>query len=141
MKNGIKVAGVTFRNENEDGGKSRQEILAELVSLNRSIITVDLIYTKYGNDFAIKLREHATKQIIGWIPKDKLNLFKEKKIRQMTGFISNYGIWSVRLFMQEAPTHQEYRYMKYLCNKSGCAMPAYDKRAYKEIFNARYLNG
>lgn len=129
-----KVAGVTFKNEEQDGGKSRQEILVELVYLNRSIITVDLIYTKYKNEFAIKVREHATKQIIGWVPKISLDKFADKKIKQMTGFISYHGSWCVKLTEQEAPTHKQYAYMKHLCEERGYAMPAYDKRAYNNIF-------
>ena len=134
-----KLVGVTFSNDVEDGGKSRQAILAELVALNRQIFTADLIYTEFNGEFAIKVREHVTKQIVGWIPKADLEKFKDKKIKQLTGFIRNYGAYSVQLDYQQAPTHKQYAYMKYVCSQQGCAMPAYDKRAYSIIFNNAYV--
>lgn len=133
----MKLAGVTFNNEEIDGGRSRQEILRELVGMNRQIFTADLIYTKYNGDFAIKVREHATKQIVGWIPKVELEKFADRSVKQMTGFISNYGSYSVELSPQDPPTSKQYAYMKAICNEEGYSMPAYDKRAYALIFGPR----
>ena len=53
-----KLAGVTFDNNLEDGGRNRQEILAEFMNSNRHIFTADLIYTTYNGEFAIKVREY-----------------------------------------------------------------------------------
>lgn len=134
-----KLVGVTFNNDPEDGGRSRQEILEELVKLNRQIFTADLVYTKYKDEFAIKVRDHATKQILGWIPKAEVEKFRDKKIKQLTGFIHYYGAYCVQLDDQQAPTHKQYAYMKHLCEQNGWSMPAYDKRAYASIFNLAYV--
>jgi hypothetical protein len=134
-----KLAGVTFNNAEEDGGRSRQQILEELVKAGRQIFTADLIYTSYKDEFAIKVREHATKQIVGWIPRDDLYMFADKKIKQMTGFINYYGVYCVRLEEQQAPTHEQYAYMKDLCGQNNWGMPAYDRRAYANIFNMVHL--
>jgi len=129
-----KVAGVTFNNEKEDGGRSRQEILKELIDLNRHIITVNLVYTEYEGEFAIKVNEKSTGQTIGYIPKKDLDRVKNSKTKQMTGFIRNYGQFCVQLDSVQQPTHNQYMYMKSLCAHTNHAMPAYDKRAYSEIF-------
>ena len=129
-----KLAGVTFNNDPDDGGRNRQEILAELYNGGRQIFTADLIYTKYKDEFAVKVRDHLTKQILGWIPKSDLEMFKDKKTRQLTGFIRWHGGYHVQLDTQHAPTHKQYAYMKFLCEQNGYTMPAYDKRAYAGLF-------
>lgn len=131
-----RLAGVKFNNDPEDGGRSRQDILREMVETNRSIFTADLVYTRRKEQFVIKVRDHATKQIIGWIPKEDLVKFKDKKIKQLTGFIKWYGLYCVSFEEQQAPTHKQYAYMKHLCEMNEWKMPAYDQRAYKPIFDA-----
>lgn len=128
----IKVAGVTFEN--------RQETLAQLVGMNRSIITVDLIYTTFNNEFAIKLVENTTGREIGWIPKTELYKFTACNIRQMTGFIGYYNdTYYVRLSEQLAPSREDYERMCQLCTRYGYGMPAFDVRAYLPIFaNTNY---
>ena len=128
----IKVAGVTFEN--------RQETLKELVELNRSIITVDLVYTTFNNEFAIKLVENSTGREIGWIPRSELYKFTSCNIRQMTGFIGYYNnTYYVRLSEQLAPSREDYYKMYQLCTRYGYSMPAYDVRAYLQIFaNTNY---
>ena len=128
----IKVAGVTF--------EGRQKTLKELVMINRSIITVDLVYTTFNNEFAIKLVENSTGSEIGWIPKTELYKFTACNIRQMTGFIGYYNnTYYVRLSEQLAPSREDYERMCQLCTRYGYGMPAYDVRAYMPIFaNQRY---
>ena len=128
----IKVAGVTFEN--------RQKTLKELVGMNRSIITVDLIYTTFNNEFAIKLVENSTGREIGWIPKTELHKFTSCNIRQMTGFINCYNdTYYVRLSKQLAPSREDYERMYQLCTRYSYGMPAYDVRAYLPIFaNTNY---
>ena len=79
----MKVAGVTF--------EGRQQTLTQLVGMNRSIITVDLVYTTFNGEFAIKLVENSTGREIGWIPRSELYRFTACNIRQMTGFIGYYN--------------------------------------------------
>ena len=128
----IKVAGVTFEN--------RQETLKELVMMNRSIITVDLIYTTFNDEFAIKLVENTTGREIGWIPRTELHKFVSCNIHQMTGFIGYYNsTYYVRLSEQLAPSREDYSRMYQLCTTYGYGMPAFDVRAYLPIFaNQRY---
>lgn len=127
----IKVAGVTF--------EGRQKTLKELVMINRSIITVNLIYTTFNGEFAIKLVEDVTGKEIGWIPRTELHKFVSCNIHQMTGFIGYYNTYYVRLSEQLAPSRDDYDKMYQLCTKYGYGMPAYDVRAYLPIFaNQRY---
>lgn len=127
-----RIAGVTFNNEVEDGGKNRQEILKELCLTRGNIITVDLKYTTYNGEPAIKCIEHTTRQVIGWIPKTDIANMQH---HQMTGFIdhSKKG-YSVRLDEQIAPSRAQYHTVKQVCAKNGMVMPAYDRRAYTQIF-------
>lgn len=128
----IKVAGVTFEN--------RQNTLAQLVGMNRGIITVDLVYTTFNNEFAIKLVENTTGREIGWIPRCELYKFASCNIRQMTGFIGYYNnMCYCKLSAQLAPSRDDYARMCQLCASYGYGMPAYDVRAYLPIFaNQRY---
>lgn len=128
----IKVAGVTF--------ERRQETLKELVGMNRSIITVDLIYTTFNNEFAIKLVENSTGKEIGWIPRSELYKFTSCNIRQMTGFIGYYNnTYYVKLSTQLAPSREDYEKMYQLCTTYNYSMPAFDVRAYLPIFaNTNY---
>lgn len=130
----MRVAGVTFKNEKEDGGASRQEILRNLAMAGRAIITVDLIETTFGpnEEYAVKCLEHSTRQMIGWIPKTELANVKHS---QMTGFIDHSKVgYSVRLDNQKAPSQRQYYAVKHICEKNGIAMPAYDIRAYVTVF-------
>lgn len=128
----IKVAGVTFEN--------RQETLSQLVGMNRSIITVDLVYTTFNNEFAIKLVENSTGREIGWIPKTELYKFVSCNVHQMTGFVNYYNnIYYVRLSEQLAPSREDYERMCQLCTVYGCGLPAFDVRAYAQVFaNTNY---
>ena len=128
----IKVAGVTCEN--------RQTTLARLESMNRNIITVDLVYTTFNGEFAIKLVENSTGLEIGWIPRSELYRFISCNIRQMTGFIGYYnGIYYARGDWQQAPTYQAYVQMYNYCTRNGYAMPAFDARAYAGILATNNL--
>ena len=112
----------------------------ELVMMNRSIITVNLIYTKFNNEFAIKLVENSTGREIGWIPRSELHRFISCNIRQMTGFIGYYnGIYYARVDLQQAPSYQAYVQMYNYCTRNGYAMPAFDARAYAGILATNHL--
>lgn len=128
----LKVAGVTFEN--------RQTTLAMLASMNRNIITVDLVYTTFNGEFAIKLIENSTGREIGWIPRTELHRFVSCNIRQMTGFIGYYNnIYFVRVDWQQSPTYPEYAQMYNYCARNGYAMPAFDVRAYAGILATNNL--
>lgn len=128
----MKVAGVTFDN--------RQTTLAMLLSMNRNIITVDLVYTTFQGEFAIKLVENSTGCDIGWIPRTELHRFVGCNIRQMTGFIGYYNnIYFVRLDWQQVPSYQAYVQMYNYCTRNGYTMPAFDARAYDGILSTNHL--
>lgn len=138
MKNEIRIAGVTFANED---GQSRQEILGSLASnMAGSIITVDLLNTVYHNpdtnedEFAIRCVEHNTRKCIGWIPRAELR--NENLDEQMTGFIRVYkGNYYVSLDNIKRPSQKQYHYIKNLCTQMGIPVIAYDVRAYAYVFN------
>lgn len=134
-----KIAGVTFRNEAEDGGISRQVILGQLYeTAPRHMITVDLKETTFEGERAIKCMEHKTKQCIGWIPKVNIPSVINK---QMTGFINKSARgFSVILDEQKKPTSKQYQMIKHICEKTGKPMPAYDVRAYVDLFE-KYRRG
>lgn len=135
MKNMIKVAGVTFANED---GENRQDIIANVCGMT-GIITVDLVHTTWHNDetnedeYAIKCVEHNTRKVIGWIPRTELN--NEALDSQMTGFIRNYhGKYSIQLDTIKRPSSKQYHAVKALCARQGRPMVAYDVRAYAYVF-------
>lgn len=128
----IKVVGVTFNNNKEDGGESRQNILRTLRKSGRRIVELDLVYTTYEGEPAIKVRERSTKKIVGWMPKDRVAEIMSNKIKHTIGFISKFDdIECLKISKPERPTNVEYHRMKVMCAKQGVLMPAYDKRAYK----------
>lgn len=133
-----RIAGVSFNNDPEDGGRNRQQILAELFGVNK-IITVNLKHTTFKNEQtgqiepAIKCIERSTKQVIGWIPRE--DIAKMKGVRQLTGFIRFIRDgYSVELESQIAPSSAQYKAVKNFCDNHNRVMPAYDTRAYGAVF-------
>lgn len=119
----MKVAGVTF--------EGRQTTLAMLASMNRQIITVDLVYTTFNEEFAIKLVENSTQREIGWIHRSELYRFTNCNISQMTGFIGCYNdIYFVKLDWQQAPSAKQWSYVCDYCRRNGYGYPAFDVRAF-----------
>lgn len=125
----LRIAGVTFANEN---GENRQDILKAFALQGKNILTVDLKVTEYEGEKAIKCIEHKTKQMLGWIPKTDIEKVKHS---QMTAFIrkSKRG-YSAALDIQKKPTRNQYYYVGKLCERYGMEQPAYDIRAYAQIF-------
>ena len=130
----VKLVGTTFKNDMEDGGRHRQEILKEMFKAGRRIVTVNLIYTTFNDKFAIKVQDALTKEIIGWIAEKDLDIFKHRPVKTMTAFLMKYNTYCVQLDMPVKPTREEHAYMQALCEQNGWAMPAYDKRAYDAVF-------
>ena len=133
-----RIAGVTFNNDAADGGRNRQEILAELFKSSK-IITVNLKHTTFNNEQtgqvepAIKCVERYSGQVIGWIPRE--DIAKMKGVRQLTGFIRFIRDgYSVELEEQVAPSSAQYKTVKDYCSRNGKPMPAYDTRAYGAVF-------
>lgn len=127
-----KVAGVTFDNEIEDGGRNRQSILKDLYECGRHVLTVDLVRSTYNGNPSIKVIDHLTREMLGYIPKEMISNVTDN---QMTGFIMFYNeCYYVQLDIQKKPSKKQYKYMQYLCSKARTIMPAYDERAYAEFF-------
>lgn len=133
-----KIAGVTFANDPVDGGRNRQEILAELYK-NGRIITVNLRRTTFNNpetgvvEPAIKCVERNTKQVIGYIPRTDIE--KMDGVRQLTGFINFIRDgYSVELTEQQAPSTDQYATAKRYCDQHQRPIPAYDSRALGQVF-------
>lgn len=99
----IKVAGVTFDNDPIDGGRNRQDILKELFDASDDEVVeilVDALYIRRRDaTFGIKLVEHNTKQVIGWMHSKTADniVLSGKKPKQYKGFISYHGSYHVKL--------------------------------------------
>lgn len=131
IMNKMKLAGVTFNNKPEDGGKSRQQILAELPTY----ITVILKHVKFYNENtdsyedAIKCIEKTTGQVIGWIPRPLINTLW--RTYSLTGIVSCYkNTYGVELVETQKPSQAQYWAVKRSCETTGQPLPAYDARAY-----------
>ncbi len=130
----IPVRGVTYSNDPEDGGRPRQGILANIAARGSIYVTVDLNYTTYDGQPAIKVQDHVSRNTIGWIPKERIADVTEQRLTQLTGilYLSKKGIYSVTLDKQIRPDHETYAAMRLVCRQNGISMPAYDMRAYRE---------
>ena len=126
----IKVAGVKYENTIEDGGENRQEILKRFLESGQDIITVDLCYmARNDGTFGIKLKEHETKEVIGWMHSETADNMTKKNLGCMTGFIGYHGSYHVKLDDIKKPDDTEYEELCTLCEKLNYTKPVYDKRA------------
>lgn len=130
MKDSIKVAGVTFANEN---GKNRQDIIA---GLGLGFKTAKLKQTTYEGERAVEVRIGG--QLIGYVPKTQLSN-PLSYADELTALVSVYSgpdkdKYYVVLTERQAPSAKEYAYMKKLCLSAKRPMPAYDKRAYAQYW-------
>lgn len=126
MKNSIKVAGVTFNNED---GTSRQELLA---LIGRGFRTAKLKQTEYEGERAVEVRING--KMVGYVPRTQLTnpLSFEQ---ELTAYVDIYkNKFFVELTPRVRPSSKEYVTMKTLCAKAGKPMPAYDRRAYAQYW-------
>ena len=126
MIKSIKVAGVTFNNDN---GESRQEILK---GFGIGWKTVRLKQTVYNGERAVEVRVNG--KLVGYVPKTQLTN-PMSRADELTGFI---GVCKHKYYMvlteREIPSSAEYAYMKKLCLNAKKPMPAYDRRAYAQYW-------
>lgn len=129
-----KIAGVTFNNDEKDGGESRQAILSTLPQF----ITVNLMRTIYHNpqtnidEPAIKCFDKKSGKCIGWIARTNIDALWNTS--SMTGAITCYkNTFGCTLSESVPPTAKQYAVVKKQCQKNNIAMPAYDKRAYSAL--------
>lgn len=126
MKNSIKVAGVTFNNND---GQSRQEILS---GLGIGFKTAKLKQTEFEGERAVEVRIGG--KLVGYIPRNQLGNPLSYK-GELTAFVDIYkDKFHVVLTERETPSSKEYAYMKKLCLDAKLPMPAYDKRAYTQYW-------
>lgn len=129
MKNTIRVAGVTFANED---GRNRQEIIR---NLGTGWKTAKLKQTKFDGERAVEVR--ISGHLVGYVPKTQLSNPLSYK-GELTALVEYYpgklvddtGKWHITLFERATPSAKEYAYMKKLCAEAKRPMPAYDSRAY-----------
>ena len=133
-----------MKTNNERILEERQRIQDTLESLYHTtinhIITVDLTHTSKRNPFTntmepcIKCVEHRTKEVIGWFPESMIFIDYQT---QMTGFINHKrnGRYYVCLDKQQTPNRYQYHIVKDYCQKHNLTMPAYDARAYYDIYD------
>ena len=114
--------------------ENRQDLLATLFQDNR-YREITLIQTEYEGEPAIQLQDVKTKTIVGWIPKDCVDDYRETA--KMVGVIMYHAgrnYYNMSLSQPMKPTRKEYHYVKSLCQKMNVSMPFYDRRAYTEFF-------
>lgn len=128
MKSTIKVAGVTFANEN---GANRQDIIR---AIGAGWKTAKLKQVVFEGERAVEVRIDG--HLVGYVPKVQLTNPLSYE-RELTALVERYsktpddiGKWHITLSAREVPSSKEYAYMKKLCRDAGFAMPAYDRRAY-----------
>ena len=126
MKATIKVAGVTFANEN---GQNRQEIIA---NLGLGWKTAKLKQVVFEGERAVEVR--IGNHLIGYVPKTQLGnpLSYETEVTALVEYYKDK--WYVTLSAREVPSSKEYAYMKKLCLDAKRPMPAYDRRAYAQYW-------
>lgn len=99
----IKVAGVKYNNDPIDGGRDRQEILKELYEAGNSDyveIIVEAAYIKRKDGtYGIKLMEHKTKEVIGWMHTETANkiVLSGNCPKYYIGYVSYHGSYHVKL--------------------------------------------
>ena len=96
----IKVAGVMFRNDAMDGGRNRQDILKELYDKNKKEFVVDVEYRERKDDtFGMKLREHDSQEVIGWVHTETANaiIASGKRPEKYIGYLDYHGHYHVKL--------------------------------------------
>ena len=136
-----KLAGVTFTNPTDEGGESRQDLLAQLVGMPTPVTLENVIFhndeTGLG-EFAIKVRSDITGKLIGFIPKADINKWKNTGKMMLT--VSFYkGTYSGSLNQLRKPTPKQYGTMKSLVAKGIVSkMPPYDQTVYQWAFDKAY---
>lgn len=130
MKDSIKVAGVTFANEN---GENRQEIIA---SLGLGFKTAKLKHTTFEGERAVEVRIGG--KLIGYVPRTQLSN-PLSYADELTALVSVYSgpstdKYYVVLTERQTPSAKEYAYMKKCCLAAKRPMPAYDRRAYAQYW-------
>ncbi len=132
MKNKMKVAGVTFCNNN---GVSRQEILK---AIGIGFKTAKLRQTVFEGERAVEVRIGGL--LIGYIKKMQLSnqLSYERELTAYIGCMNNK--YYCELTERERPSSVEYQAMKAFCYQNSMPMPAYDRRAYV-VFYTQNLKG
>lgn len=136
-----KLTGVTFRNREDEGGESRQELLRQL-SGAPSFVTLETVIfhnedTGLG-EFAIKVRSDVTGKLLGFLPKSEIHTWKNTgKMVLVVSCYKNTHYGS--LYRMKTPTPKQYGAMKQLV-KSGVIskMPPYDQTVYQWAFDKAY---
>lgn len=96
----IRVAGVQFNNDAVDGGRNRQDILSEIYKGETTEILVDAEYIqRKDKSYAIRLRDHVTEQVIGWMHTDTANTIVEggRRPKYYIGYVDYHGSYHVKL--------------------------------------------
>lgn len=129
------AAGVKYNNDPDDGGASRQQILATLPG----IFEVDLYPTAYNGAFAIKLKDRRTHQVIGWVPKKNLPQFTgmTRTCRATAIVCQNKDKTGLAVYIREqVPVNpQMYQFVKNWCQINNMQLPAYDEQSYTMAYN------
>lgn len=131
----VKVAGVTFCNDETDGGESRQNLLSRIMG-EPSLVRLEpcpFLREDTGKyEASIKVRSLKLNKIIGYIPKSRIKDFKNRTsmVIQVTCYKKTYG---AILTCPEQPSSKQYGLVKAMTRKGQMqkAPALYDKTAYQ----------
>ena len=141
-KTNVRVAGVTFPNEQSEGGRSRQDILAELTN---EPFPVTLKHAIFKNDQgveepAIKVYHAETNEMIGWIPRTSIRELWD--IPRMVGYADFYkDTYGCSLVPQHDPSPKQYAIMSKMVRSGKMARPAvFDRDVYRRAISKVILH-
>lgn len=126
MDNYIKVAGVTFANED---GESRQEILKDFGFGYRYAI---LKQTTFDGERAVEI--WVDSKLIGYVPKTQLNnpLSYEELMLVQIMYYEEKGIYCAEISAIQRPDEQDVAIIRAFCTEKGLDIPYIaDKRVYR----------
>lgn len=130
----VRVSGVTFCNNPEDGGENRQDVLAELMGAPSMVgLEPEPFHGKDSDDSrtGLKVRSLVNGKIIGFIRKEEAQSFLNDE--RMIAQIELYkGIYNCTLTRPERPSSKQYGAIRALKRKGIIEeLPFYDKTCYQ----------
>lgn len=140
LREDTRVAGVTFDNEPEDGGESRQVLLQRLAGMPTIVTLERSIFHREStglDERAIKVRSKITGKVIGYIPKTQVEQYWD--VPAMIAQVRGKDVLSCVLTLPEPPSQKQYRLVSLLQSRGIMRFrPVYDKTVYQYVLE-KYL--
>lgn len=141
LRQDVRVAGVTFENDPEDGGESRQDLLKRLNGIPTLVRLEHCIFHREStgkDEMAIKVRSMVTGKVLGYIPKTDIE--KYWSVTQMVAQVKLVkDVYTCILTIPEPPSPKQYGMVSDLQHRGLVRFrPLYDKTVYQYILD-KYL--